>query len=188
MNRILSSGIIKHLVSWLVQAYGAVEIDAHFQHVIPNHHVRIFSEGITNLSWVTGKEHSLICCVLLGIVADISLPHGFNSVCLLCAVCAILDFLYLAQLPVITMRHLTLMKIALDTFHNNKCYDALPLSPRPNSWTIIHLILLLICFVAMPLPHTIFTLLHVSSFPSAVCSCQCIVDVLFVALFIVVPS
>ena len=116
----LLQGIIKHLVSWLVQAYGAAEIDARFQRVIPNHHVRIFSEGITNLSRVTGKEHSLICCVLLGIVADISLPHGFNSVHLLRAVRAILDFLYLAQLPVITTRHLTLMKIALDTFHNNK--------------------------------------------------------------------
>ena len=116
----LLQGIIKHLVSWLVQAYGAAEIDARFQRVIPNHHVRIFSEGITNLSRVTGKEHSLICCVLLGIVADISLPHGFNSVRLLRAVRAILDFLYLAQLPVITTRHLTLMKIALDTFHNNK--------------------------------------------------------------------
>jgi hypothetical protein len=32
-------GIVKHLVSWLVQAYGAAEIDACFQRVVPNHHV-----------------------------------------------------------------------------------------------------------------------------------------------------
>ena len=116
----LLQGVIKHLASWLVQAYGAAEIDARFQRVIPNHHVRIFREGITGLSRVTGKEHSLICCVLLGIIADMSLPCSFNSAHLLRAVRAILDFLYLARLPVITTRHLSLIKRALDAFHDNK--------------------------------------------------------------------
>jgi hypothetical protein len=44
------------------------------------------------------------------------------------------------------------------------------------------------CFLSVLLPHAIFTLLHVSSFPSAVRSRQRIVDMLFVMLFIVVPS
>ena len=116
----LLQGIIRHLISWLVQAYGAAEIDARFQRIIPNHHVRIFSEGITGLSRVTGKEHGLICCVLLSIIADMELLRGFNTTRLLHAVRAILDFLYLAQLHVITTRHLALMKRALDTFHDNK--------------------------------------------------------------------
>ena len=116
----LHQGIIRHLISWLVQAYGAAEIDACCQCIIPNHHVRIFSEGITSLSQVTGKDHSLMCCVLLGIIADIGLLHGFNSTHLLHAVCATLDFLYLAQLHVIMTQHLVLMQRALDTFHKNK--------------------------------------------------------------------
>jgi hypothetical protein len=45
-----------------------------------------------------------------------------------------------------------------------------------------------ICFVAMPPPHSIFTLLHVSPFPSAVRSHQHVVDALFITLFILVSS
>ena len=116
----LHQGVFKHVVSWLVQGYGAAEIDACFQRIIPNHHIRVFSEGITSLSRVTGKEHGLIGCVLLGVIADMSLQHGFSSTRLLHAVRALLNFMYLAQLPVISTRHLTLMQRALDTFHNNK--------------------------------------------------------------------
>jgi hypothetical protein len=79
-------------------------------------------------------------------------------------------------------------KTVLDKLINNKCYDVSPLSPGPSSRTVVCFILLLICFVAMPLPRAIFTSLHVSSFPSAVRSRQRVVDALFVALFIVVPS
>ena len=116
----LHQGVFKHIVLWLVQGYGAAEIDARFQRVIPNHHIRVFSEGITSLSRVTGKEHGFIACVLLGVIANMSLQCGFSSTRLLHAVHALLDFMYLAQLPVISTRHLTLMQRALDTFHNNK--------------------------------------------------------------------
>ena len=58
--------------------------------------------------------------VLLGIIADMGLLRGFNSARLLCAVHALLDFMYLARLPVMTTCHLALMKKALETFHNNK--------------------------------------------------------------------
>jgi hypothetical protein len=91
----------------------------------------------------------------------------------------------------------TIMKIAVNRrlIHGGReqslgqpCYNVLPLSPGQSTQIVICFILLLICFIAMPLPHAIFTLLHVSSFPSAVHSCQCVIDVLFVTLFIVVPS
>ena len=72
------------------------------------------------LSHITGKEHSLITCVILGVIADLQLPGGLDSTCLLQAVCTLLDFAYLAQLPLIMTPHLVLMQKALDMFHENK--------------------------------------------------------------------
>jgi hypothetical protein len=39
----LHQGILKHLISWLIQAYGTTAIDARFRHLIPNHHIRVFA-------------------------------------------------------------------------------------------------------------------------------------------------
>jgi hypothetical protein len=116
----LLQGILKHLISWLVQAYGAMEIDACFQHLIPDHHIRIFARGISGLSRVTGKEHALMGSVILGVIANMGLLLDLDATCLLLAVCAFLDFMYIARLPVITIHHLASMKTALDAFHDNK--------------------------------------------------------------------
>ncbi|KAF8661492.1 hypothetical protein AX14_007217 [Amanita brunnescens Koide BX004] len=94
----LHQGVFKHVIKWLVKAFG----------------------GISGLSRVTGKEHALIGCVILGVIADIHLPGGFDSSRLLRAAHALLDFMYLAQLPVISTQHLTLLDRALSTFHQNK--------------------------------------------------------------------
>jgi hypothetical protein len=40
-------GVFRHAVSWLTKAYGAAEIDARYERLIPNHHIRIFSDGIS---------------------------------------------------------------------------------------------------------------------------------------------
>ena len=116
----LLQGILKHLISWLIQAYGATKIDAHFWHLILNHHIQVFAGRISSLSHVTGKEHGLMGCIILGVIADMGLLHSLNPSCLLHAIRAFLDFMYIAWLPVITVHHLTSMKTALDTFHNNK--------------------------------------------------------------------
>ncbi|KAM6491400.1 hypothetical protein JOM56_013174 [Amanita muscaria] len=109
----LHQGVFKHLVSWLVQAYGASEIDARVQRLIPNHHIHIFPNGISRLSRVTGKEHNFISRVILGVVSDMCLPGGFNASRLVRAVRALLDFMFLAQNPVISA-------CSLKTFHENK--------------------------------------------------------------------
>lgn len=116
----LLQGILKHLISWLVQGYGSVEIDARFRRLIPNHHIRVFSGGITSLSRITGKEHGFMGRVLLGVIADMDLLHNIDPTRLLRAVRAFLDFMYIAQLPVLTTVHLMSMKTALDIFHDNK--------------------------------------------------------------------
>ncbi|KAM6493735.1 hypothetical protein JOM56_010096, partial [Amanita muscaria] len=87
---------------------------------IPNHHIRVFLGGISSLSRVTGKEHDLVCRIILGVISTMCLPNGFNSARLLRCVRAFLDFLFLAQLPLhstATLRHL---RQALDQFHENK--------------------------------------------------------------------
>ncbi|KAM6489611.1 hypothetical protein JOM56_014933 [Amanita muscaria] len=116
----LHQGVFKHLVSWLVQAYGASEIDARVQRLIPNHHIHIFPNGISRLSRVTGKEHNFISRVILGVVSDMCLPGGFNASRLVRAVRALLDFMFLAQNPVISACELNYMEGSLKTFHENK--------------------------------------------------------------------
>ncbi|KAM6499250.1 hypothetical protein JOM56_004758 [Amanita muscaria] len=116
----VQQGIFKHLINWLVQAYGASEIDARFQRLIPNHHIHKWSNGITGLSRVTGKEHGLMSRVILGVIGDMSLPGGFNAARLIRAVRSLLDFIFIAQLPIVSISELEFMTRALEAFHDNK--------------------------------------------------------------------
>lgn len=70
----LYQGVIKHVVAWIIAAFGDKEIDARCRRFPPNHNIRIFSKGISSLSRVTGKEHADMCRVLLGLVIDLHLP------------------------------------------------------------------------------------------------------------------
>ncbi|KAG2129636.1 hypothetical protein DEU56DRAFT_973571 [Suillus clintonianus] len=97
-------GLIKHLLGWLAEAFGAAEIDGRCRRLPPNHHIRLFMKGITSLSQISGTEHSQICRFLLGIIIDIRLPNRL-------APSRLLDFL---------SETLTLLTEALDLFHNNK--------------------------------------------------------------------
>ncbi|KAM6504098.1 hypothetical protein JOM56_001041 [Amanita muscaria] len=101
----LHQGVFKHLVAWLLQAYGAPEIDARVRRLIPNNHIHIFPNGISRLFRVTRKEHNFISRIILGVVSDIRLPGGFNSRRLL---------------PAISMQDLKYMESSLKSFHENK--------------------------------------------------------------------
>ncbi|KAG2029601.1 hypothetical protein BDR03DRAFT_936813 [Suillus americanus] len=95
----LYQGLIKHLLAWLSAACGGAEIDACCRRLPPNHHICLFTKGITCLSCVSGTEHTQICRFILRIIIDIRLPNNLNAGHLLRAVCGLLDFLYLAQYP-----------------------------------------------------------------------------------------
>ncbi len=116
----LYQGIMKHLIAWIVEAYGAEEIDARCRRMPPNHNIRSFMKGITALTRVTGVEHDQMCRILLGLVVDAPLEGGLSSAPLIRAVRALLDFLYLAQYPVHTDETLELLENALAVFHDNK--------------------------------------------------------------------
>ncbi|KAG1866756.1 hypothetical protein F4604DRAFT_1881791 [Suillus subluteus] len=45
----LYQGLIKHLLGWLAEAFGAAEIDARCQRLPPNHHIRLFKKAVKGL-------------------------------------------------------------------------------------------------------------------------------------------
>ncbi len=116
----LYQGVVKHLVAWLTEAYGATEIDARCRRLPPNHNLRHFAKGISTLSRVTGKEHQDICRILLGLIIGLKLPGGLSPSRLVRTTRALLDFLYLAQYPTHTTHTLALLDDALEVFHANK--------------------------------------------------------------------
>lgn len=116
----LYQGVLKHLIAWLIQVFGAPEIDARCRRLPPNHNIRLFMKGISTLSRVTGQEHDHMSRFILGIVVDIPLPDGSSSAPLVRSVWALLDFLYLAQYPIHTDDSLDAMDAALRRFHDNK--------------------------------------------------------------------
>ena len=120
-------GIVKHVISWVRSVCGDAEIDARCRRLPPNHHIRLFMKGISNLSRVTGTEHDQITRFILGLIIDVRLPqapsqanNSSNMPRLLSAVRAILDFVYLARYPVHSEETLDLMQSALELFHINK--------------------------------------------------------------------
>ena len=117
----LLQGVFKHLLAWLIDTFGASEIDARCRSIPPNHHISIFAKGISWLSRVTGKEHKNMSRFLLGLVADLPVPGGQVSPRrIIAAVRAVLDFLFLAQLPSHSASTLARLDDALARFHDNK--------------------------------------------------------------------
>ena len=116
----LYQGVIKHVVSWVCEAFGSAEIDARCRRLPPNHNIRIFSKGITSLSRVSGKEHADMCRVLLGLIVDMQTLKGTSAARLVRAVRGVLDFLHIAQFPSQTDETLTLLTESLSAFHDNK--------------------------------------------------------------------
>ncbi|KAH8976730.1 hypothetical protein EDB92DRAFT_1810600 [Lactarius akahatsu] len=113
-------GVMKHLIAWLTSAFGAVKIDVRCRSLPPNHHITTFVRGISTLSRVSGLEHKQMCKILLGLVLDLPLPSGEAPSRIIKTVRALLDFLYLAQLPSHTTDTLLRLEQSLSRFHDNK--------------------------------------------------------------------
>ncbi|KAF8810314.1 hypothetical protein BYT27DRAFT_7209578 [Phlegmacium glaucopus] len=118
----LYQGVMKHLIAWITDIYGAAEIDARCRRLPPNHNIHLFLKGISSLSRVTGQEHSQICQFILALILDIPIANQPRptSHMLVRAVRAMLDFLYLAQYPIHTTDTIDAMNNALTRFHDNK--------------------------------------------------------------------
>ena len=116
----LLQGVFKHLIAWLLEAFGPAEIDARCRSLPPNHHISTFAKGISRLSRVTGKEHKNMSRIVLGLVMGLPLPNGQVSPRLISFVRALLDFLYLAQFPSHSSTSISRLEDSLSRFHNNK--------------------------------------------------------------------
>ncbi len=116
----LYQGVMKHLISWVTNAFGQKEIDSRSKCLPPNHNIRSFSKGISSFSHLTGKEHADICRILLGLVVDLKLPDGRSPLPLIRCIRSLLDFLYLAQYPLHTSETLHLLQQSLERFHEDK--------------------------------------------------------------------
>ena len=113
-------GIVKHVVSWIIGVVGAAEVDARCRRLLLNHNLHSFTKGISSLSHVAGQEHNQMCRILLALVMDMQLPQGVSTARLLQAVCALMDFTFIAQYPVPTSETLKLLEGALAQFHKYK--------------------------------------------------------------------
>ena len=82
----------------------------------PNHHLRHFNKGPSNLSRVTSKEHQDICHILLGLIIGLHIPNGTSPARLVWARRAVLDFLYLAQYTTHISRTLHLLDDTLEAW------------------------------------------------------------------------
>ena len=116
----LYQGMMKHLISWVTNAFGQKEINARSKCLPPNHNVHTFSKGFSSFSRLTGKEHANMCQVLLGLIVDLKLPDGRSPLPLVRCVRSLLDFLYLAQYPLHTSETLRLLHQSLEQFHEHK--------------------------------------------------------------------
>ncbi|KAH9008168.1 hypothetical protein EDB83DRAFT_2323339 [Lactarius deliciosus] len=116
----LLQGVVKYLTAWLTTIFGAAEVDARCRSLPPNHHISLFTSGISTLSQLSGKQHKDICRFLLGLVIDLALPGGQLPSRLIRAARALLDFVYLAQYSSHTSKTLQRLEDSLARFHENK--------------------------------------------------------------------
>lgn len=103
-----------HDVKWCINAVGAAEMDYHFSVLHPHTTFGQFIEGISALKQVTGCEHCDVELYILLVIA------GAVSARFLIAIRSLLNFRYLAQLPVIDKKTCTQIELALHDFHSNK--------------------------------------------------------------------
>src|SRR5258708_38109609 len=122
----LLQGVMKHLISWLTHpnTFGVAEINAHCQSLPPNHHIKQFPQGITNLSRISGGEHKNMCQILIGLIINLPLPGGQVPSRVITSPSTLLDFLYIAQFPSQTTHTLPRLTNSLFLFHHNNAISS----------------------------------------------------------------
>lgn len=103
-----------HDIKWCIQAVGATEIDFRFSILQPHVGFRHFTEGISSLKQVTGREHRDLQRYIVGVVA------GAVSRDFLIAIRAAMDFRYLCQAEEVDDECCNRIQAALDEFHAHK--------------------------------------------------------------------
>ena len=113
-------GMVKHLIVWLIGIFRPAAINARSRAIPPNHKIKVFTNGITKLSRVSGQEHKRMCCTLLGLILDLPVPDGRDPLRIVRAVRAVMDFLFVAQYQCQTSNTIQQLEDSLSIFHENK--------------------------------------------------------------------
>jgi len=103
-----------HDLKWCIRMLGAQEIDFRFSVLQPHIGLRHFSEGVSRLKQVTGREHRNIQRYITAVIAGAA-PQEF-----VVAIRSLMDFRYLAQAPVINDTVCNRIGAALSEFHKHK--------------------------------------------------------------------
>ncbi|KAI6006094.1 hypothetical protein EDD15DRAFT_2191387 [Pisolithus albus] len=103
-----------HDIQWCITVVGDDEIDFRFNLLQTPVGYCSFADGISKLKQVTGHDHRSIQRYILCIVAGTAPP------CFIAAIRALLDFRYLAQMPVFNEQALAKLNTALAAFHADK--------------------------------------------------------------------
>lgn len=106
-----------HPFKWNVNSLGEEEIDARMKAQVPYSGAQVFSKGVTQITQMSGKEHRALETVHLSVVANSPAQYSGE---LTLVTRALLDFLYLAELPSHTEETLALLEEAYDQFHAQK--------------------------------------------------------------------
>ena len=103
-----------HDIKWCIHVVGAAEIDFCFTILHPHTGFQHFSEGISSLKQVTGREHRDIERYIIPLIAR-AVPKDF-----LIAVRSLMDFCYLVQAQAIDDNTCGRIQAALSRFHAHK--------------------------------------------------------------------
>lgn len=103
-----------HDIQWCITVVGEDEIDYRFSILQTPVGYRSFADGISNLKQVTGRDHRSIQRYILSVISG-TVPLRF-----LAAIRGLLDFRYLAQMPVFDEQALARLDSALASFHAHK--------------------------------------------------------------------
>src|SRR5258707_14813613 len=104
-----------HPGKWLKKLIGENEMDRHFI-AQPLIHTQHFTGGISKISQASGREH----CAYQRLMLPIIFGHEKVDAKVIDAIRSVLDFVYMAQYPLLSDLNLSKMKDLLSSFNRNK--------------------------------------------------------------------
>ncbi|KAG1869280.1 hypothetical protein C8R48DRAFT_598034, partial [Suillus tomentosus] len=100
-----------HPLNWIKETVGKPELDARFMVQHKRVGTRHFTKGVTHVNQMTGREHRDIQRTIVASIAGVAPPR------FICAIRALVEFIYLSQNPVHSPDSLQSMAQALSDFH-----------------------------------------------------------------------
>ncbi|KIY48117.1 hypothetical protein FISHEDRAFT_43848 [Fistulina hepatica ATCC 64428] len=110
----LYQGVLHHVLDWCDVLVDPHVLDLRIKCLPLVFGMQHFKNGFSNLSQISGTEHKNMAAILLGCLIGL-VPNDA-----LLAICALLDFIYIAQYPTHDKTTLGYLQAALDTYHEKK--------------------------------------------------------------------